>query len=87
MIETFNKAKDWLLIVILGALFKVAFDIKSTVDELKRDKLLVEYRIQTLENKMVENQKEDDKQEEDIFLLKTFILPDKTEVISKRKKP
>jgi hypothetical protein len=87
MIETFNKAKDWLLIVILGALFKVAFDIKSTVDELKRDKLLVEYRIQALESKMVENQKEDDKREEDIFLLKTFILPDKTEVISKRKKP
>ena len=57
MIETFNKAKDWLLILILGALFKVAFDIKSTVDELKMDKLLVEYRIQALEGKMTENQK------------------------------
>lgn len=81
--ETFNKFKDWLLTGLLLFIAAMAVDIRNKVYDMDKKTIVIEYRINSLETRMLANEKSDDDQEKAISQIEGFLLPEKIELKSK----
>ncbi len=81
MIETFNKAKDYLLLTLIGV---IGAYIVASLNTIKTDLVLLKeslpplvVRIENLETAYKQNQSQDQEQNERIAVLEAFVIPEK----------
>ncbi len=81
MIETFAKAKDYLLLTLIGV---IGTYIIASLNTIKTDLVLLKeslpplvVRIENLETAYKQNQSQDQEQNERIAVLEAFVIQDK----------
>jgi len=87
MIETFNKAKDWMLTATLVFIAGIAIDIRNTVTEMAADNILIKYQISIMRDDIRDSQKKDSEQDKEIVEIRAIIKDNDYTVQHEEKEP